>query len=395
LLLSDSEFICANGWTLLRFVPTPADVVVDVWQQVLRSDVTSTSLRVALNNPGAVEMLVQSGSPTLHDRIAAAIDSVSRLFSSETFAIWVTGAPIDSVVTAVTRLPRDAWQASRAWFPALQKAGRLGAFWRTMGELIERGELSTPNGQAFIQASSYGFIYNTPDIAVLEIRSPLFEEVLVRWAQQHQQVFRAGTAELYSVATHPLRSLRTWGLSRARAVGIDMPFALRLLESQLPEAVDLGQEVFEALPPGDVRELEWALALCDSPTRSVQAYGRAYAHARLATLPIGELVTHLEENQDPVVQAFVAERLLGEANGAVQHQEFDRRVLCTRDRARRAKELVKRRVAAEGSVDDATLLELARSGTSRDAEWALGELARRAIMGAPTPDVRVEGVAGI
>ncbi len=70
-----------------------------------------------------------------------------------------------------------------------------------------------------------------------------------------------------------------------------------------------------------------------------------------------------------------------------QAPAFDRQVLRARNQGRKAKELVKRRLDAETSQDIPLLLELARGRSSRDAEWALGQLARLAVAG-----VEIEGV---
>ena len=71
--------------------------------------------------------------------------------------------------------------------------------------------------------------------------------------------------------------------------------------------------------------------------------------------------------------------------GELPAPDFDRTVLRTRHKARRAKEQVKQRqerAAPHAQVDLATLLALARgTGTPRDAEWALSQLAKRALAG--------------
>jgi len=65
------------------------------------------------------------------------------------------------------------------------------------------------------------------------------------------------------------------------------------------------------------------------------------------------------------------------------------------NRGRRAKEAVKKRQDTDATLDVRTLLELARGkGTPRDAEWALSQLARRALAGEKIEGFAVEGVAG-
>jgi hypothetical protein len=98
----------------------------------------------------------------------------------------------------------------------------------------------------------------------------------------------------------------------------------------------------------------------------------------------------LGENSDPAMQAWLAEQLLRDGQD-VDTAAFDRAVLRTRGRARRAKEAVKTRRnvvqredvgATEYSDEDVTaLLEVARGRTARDREWALQQLAQLAQSG--------------
>jgi hypothetical protein len=178
-----------------------------------------------------------------------------------------------------------------------------------------------------------------------------------------------------------------------------LPFALRLLESGLPECMAAARAYFEAVPPGAENELEVALAICDSPAREAQAYGRAYIAARRHTLPAGELIQRLAEHEDAPMQELVAEALLERPSLAGGAPEFDAAVLRARDKGRRAKELVKQRLSVTPPADlehnREALLELARSRTPRDAEWAMQQLARLAMSGEAVEGVDISGVGGV
>ena len=184
---------------------------------------------------------------------------------------------------------------------------------------------------------------------------------------------------------------------------MELPFALRLMEAELPEPAAFGQAFFQELPAGDPRELEYALALCDSPIKSVRAAGREFARARWETLPRERLLAALGEHDDPQVQEFLAAVLLARteprppADGAGELAlAFDAPVLRARHRARRAKELVKARLQRPAETPDlAVLLELARSTNRRDREWALEQLARLALAGEAIEGFTVEGVVGV
>ena len=191
-------------------------------------------------------------------------------------------------------------------------------------------------------------------------------------------------------ATHPLERVRDFGLSELQARGLNVPLALRLLESQLREPMDFAKRWFEAQ---DENAVNLALALCDSPKLDARIYGREFVEKRLDFLLENGLLERLEENPNADTQSFVAELLTRKPEA--EPTQFDRAVLRSRHRARRAKTLVQaRRASSTPLPDDATLLELARGKTPRDAEWALSQLARRALE-QPVEGVEVSGVAAI
>jgi hypothetical protein len=189
--------------------------------------------------------------------------------------------------------------------------------------------------------------------------------------------------------------VREWGLRRVGELGMELPFALRLLESGLPASAAAGQAFFDALPEGHEEELEYALALCDSPEPAVQAFGREFIQKRGATLPLSDVIEHLREHADPRMQEFVAYSLLQAPDLAEHAPGFDREVLRARERGRRAKELVKRRLDTVPAEEIPLLLEIARSRTGRDAEWAWSQLARLALNGHEIEGFSLEDTAGV
>ena len=92
------------------------------------------------------------------------------------------------------------------------------------------------------------------------------------------------------------------------------------------------------------------------------------------------------------MESFLAARLLKTGERFAQSPTFDRQVLRSRNQGRAAKELVKRRLDTETSQDVPLLLELARGRSSRDAEWALGQLARLAVAGVQIEGIEVLGI---
>ena len=202
-----------------------------------------------------------------------------------------------------------------------------------------------------------------------------FGELLGRWAERNRASVGSSERLRLLAATHPLGEVRAIGLAEVLARPLHLAFALHLLESEVPDAATLGQGFFDALASGDAQETTAALALCDSPVRSVRTRGRAFVTAR--NLAGNVVLTALLENDDPEMQDFVAE-----AGATMDAPIFDASVLRTRRRARRAKEKIKTRQEARPTMETDALLALARQTSSpRDAEWALSQLARRALAG--------------
>jgi hypothetical protein len=257
---------------------------------------------------------------------------------------------------------RDAfWDAARR-SPALE-SGFLRA------RLLEDEEF----------AATFGLL----ETDALEADNPAFAPLILAWLRERQQSL--GRPSWIEAAIHPLPVVRDFALAQLEAVGLDVPGALTLLDSRLPPSIKFGQDWF--LGRGE-NHLETALALCDSPQLSVRAFGREFIAAHFEVLLQAGLIGYLNENPNSEMQAFVAAQL--KEHPQLASPEFDRAVLRSRQRARHAKNLIHERTT-QGSplADDKTLLQIARGRTPRDSEWALAQLARRALEGAQVEGVEV------
>ena len=211
--------------------------------------------------------------------------------------------------------------------------------------------------------------------------SPAHEPWILRWLRAHKP--ERGAEILLLAATHNLPGVRHWALGRAEYLRLDLATALRFLESDLPDCITAGRKFFEALAPGSADEMDYALALCDSPGYAARGFGREFIEARRETLFNGDLLARLAQHSSPDMQAWLAEKLLQSAAPPQAIAPFDRAVLRARGRARKAKNLVQTRHESpnEAAPDNATLLEIARGRTRRDADWALRQLAQKALAG--------------
>ena len=313
----------------------------------------------------------------------------ARTFNDPAVAATFAGAagqlPPELLLGLIASVPDSVWAA---WHGALLRvlqsdAPRREAFWEAARLHGFESELLRAR---LIDDADFAATFGLLEADVTQFDDPALEPLLLQWLGARE----LDGETLIEAATHPLPAVRALGLRQLGERGLNVPVALRLLESDLRDAMDAARGWFESREE-NIANL--ALALCDSPRLRVREYGRAFVSARLDALLGDGLLEKLEENPNAEMQGFVADLLLKREDA--EPLEFDRAVLRGRNRARRAKNLVQVR-RAEGAPlpDDATLLELARGKTPRDAQWALEQLARRAMKG-EVVGVEVGGVGAI
>jgi hypothetical protein len=398
LVTAEDASVREAGWRLLQALNAEQKLLAVVWEAVLAAPGEAPALRTALGSGIALELLGRSGLDVnrLAERVAGT-PSLAALLSAEAMEVVAASVPVAGLFPLIQVLSDAQWASVKGSVLAgLRRAGKMSAFWKAVPAALTDAALQDRLLDDYTVAASLLLV---DDPGVLEITDAPFETLLHEWLLIHLAQLPRGSGGLLTAATHPLPRVREPALARAREEGIDLPFALKLLESGVPASVELGRGFFEAVEPGAEAELSYALALCDSPERSTRALGRAFIGLRIASLPRPELVRALAEHGDAEMNRFVADLLLelgpGDTAAPEEVREFDRGVLRGRNRGRRAKEQVKSRLSRSGAADVPLLLDLARSGTPRDAEWALGELARLAVAGQPIEGIEVEGVAGV
>jgi len=407
LIQSDNAWVRAQGWTLLARSTTDTPTLARVWGELMDAQEATPALETAFASADALELLRRADldGEALNARLESRPFLV-RLLPPAAFALVARAVPGAVLVRLIGFLPDAQWQAVRSeMLQTLGASGRLAAFWHAAWPVLSDGNDPTLRARLLGDTSVAGSFLAVDDPAFLETTTdPLFDDLLARWSDAHADLFSRDSPLLLVAATRPLPAVRRWALAQVRKLGLGLPFALRLLESDLPESAAVGQAYFEAVPPADPAELDNALALCDSPQASVRAWGRGYAERRWDTLPRADLLRRLAENPDPQTQAFLAAKLNADAPADAPDPDavraFDREVLRARNRGRRAKELVKSRrdrpaAPSETALDAPTLREIARSRTPRDAEWALGQLARLALPGEEVDGLALDGVAGV
>lgn len=393
LVLNASAWIRATGWDLIAASKTTDTHLSKLWDDLLALETETDALRSAMASPAAI---------TLFNRLSLDGIRLQSLLETRPFLVGLLPQsalqsilrvlPPASILGLISAATEAQWPTLRVTIAdALQEANQMPAFWKVAWKIV--GETDNPILTArlledeilrgtFLQLND---LLSNPEY--LETANPIYSSILGLWMSVHADLFDADSSLLLKTATHMLPDIRAFGLERVRQIGMHLPFALRLLESELPPTVEVGKTFFDALPARNESEIVYVTALCDSPKASVRVYGLEYLEARWEHLPHEELYNRLSENTDSHMEAFLAGKMLQTGQRFTLAPTFDRQVMRQRDRGRKAKELVKRRLDTETSQDVSLLLEIARSRSSRDVEWALVQLARLAVAG-----VEVDGL---
>lgn len=397
LFQSPIEWIRQMSWRILAHSLTPAEDIASLWSGLLNSDQPVPALLTAFASPDAIDLFLRCNFDS--DQIALQLERFPFLIPLLPTAAWekvVAVLPTTAVMRLVAGATEEQWPGLRAAIlvgPLLPE--HREAFWREAFRSIGATGDTILTHRLLADATLQGAFLQLADVSeFLRSANPVFGPLLGQWVGAHTDLLRRDSAELLQIATHPLPEIRSIGLERVRRDGMGLPFALRLLESEIPPSVALGKTFFERIDAEDIGRTEAITALCDSPKPSVRAFGRELLTGRPEMLAETDVLERLSENPDPETQAFVAGRLLKQPTPAETTGAFDRSVLRARDRGRRAKELVKARLDTQPTSDVALLLEMARSRTPRDADWALGQLAKLALEGVEIPGFTLDGVAG-
>lgn len=277
----------------------------------------------------------------------------------------------------------ESWgKLSRAIYVHLLKKEREVGFWKLILEKIIAAPDQILSSRLIQDARFFELFQNQKDPSILDISDPDMENILLAWSQKNPDLFPMESPELFKLCLHKLPQLRNHGLLLAREKGITLIFGLQLLESGLPDAMEESKHFFESLKPHSQKELDAALALCDSPNQTTREFGLDYLGKRRDNFKDNaQILEFLSEHSDVRVQSFVAEEINQLQLEKPFVRRFDKEILRMKNRSREAKEKIKLRVETTLEIDAATLLEIARSQVKKDAEWAIEQLTKKVLSG--------------
>lgn len=418
LIFASSAWVRETGWQILAAARVNPRHIADRWDMLFWPGTPPYVLASAVASEAAIGLLIKTSRDleTLVSRFTTHPILLTNI-TVKSFAPLLKTFPLAAIVKLVGTMEDSLWQNLRErLIDHLREDGRLGPFWQQVWKVISED----PSRQLIQRLLNDHFVSQTfnevAEPTFLELPAePLFGPLLVSWLEANAAHFRQGARPLLTAAMHPLPEVREWALAHLDRVGLTTLFALRLLESGLPQPIAKAKEYFESVTAYDPRELEYCLVICDSPDRNAQAYGREYLQKRLARLPLAQLVGKLAEHPDPFIQEMVANILVEKPHVENEPKvaEFDAAVLRARDKGRRAKELVKKRFnqprisstapnlkensqrPSRPDLDPGLLIEMARGRTPRDAEWAWQQLVQLALAGEKIEGFEVHKVEGV
>ncbi|MCW3060568.1 MAG: hypothetical protein JWQ02_2389 [Capsulimonas sp.] len=396
MVLHASEAVRAAGWRVLAASATGQQILGPIWASLLVSTGVTPELRTAMSSAAALSLLERAGfnADAIAEHLAQRPFLVDLLTPS-TFARMTQTLPPAVTLTLIAAASDTQWATLRGgWLRNLQEGVGLEEFWRAAELAVANASDDRLEQRLLLDADVAHTFISSDDVSFLNVRERAFGWLLERWARAHEALFTRDSALLLQAATHILPEVRTWGIARVTTLGMEMPFALRLLESEVPASVVSGRTFFYGVAAGDRQERTYALALCDSPKVTVREIGREFVLARSESLPMPEVLRALFEHDAADMQAFVAAMLTGSEDASPEAVLFDQTVLRARHRGRSAKEQVKARQSVTPTADAPTLLALARGRTARDSEWAYAELAKRALAGETIDGFVLDGPAG-
>ncbi|MCB0919244.1 MAG: hypothetical protein KDC39_11840 [Actinobacteria bacterium] len=167
---------------------------------------------------------------------------------------------------------------------------------------------------------------------------------------------------------------------------------LPLIESGMPPAVAAGEHYLGQVTSQPLLR-DAVLSLIDSASPPARKVGLRLLENNDAGLTWADVLNQLTEHPEPGLWREVAARA-DDVSDPDRLQSFDHVVLATRRRGRAAKTLVQDRIDRQSpdsaSPDLEMLLTMANGTVTRDREWALAQLLRRAESGQPVPGLHLE-----
>ncbi|WP_196893990.1 hypothetical protein [Aureivirga marina] len=353
-------------WTLL--ILEQEDEIYDKAKSSIQSELIRVLERAAKNEENSVPLIDSFG-----------FDFITEVFEKVSVERWIRWFGI---------LTDSAWKEVEEYvFNRIETLSENTNIWSKILEIFytEEGISEGYKTDRILENERMlELLYAEKNSFILEVKNPFLEIVQVKWIQKNKAFIQRNENTLFKITIHKSPKIRSYGYELMREEQPEINLLLRLAESGIPEVLDFTMELFESVKPNSPNEVHTILALCDSPNLEVRERGFAMVENRKETLDYSEsnLLDCLAEHPDVFIQQKVAEAMLeAEENTPMKFAKtFDKQVMRQKNMGRKTKELVKNRLESSSDLDADMLLELANGKDKKDAEWAILQLTKMALV---------------
>ena len=406
LTLSPSRELRILGWILLSNASDAA--LATVWNNLIAQAGSSKGLAIlleALRFKDRVDCIEQhaSGAQLLSELVTVTAQAEPKIAEGLLLRLAALGnypQTFNTLVRFFERIPESAWARRPA---VLQKLIELDP---NITALVWAAVAVEPSLVAQIHVASRSLAaalvetIDCDDIKTIGSAKASYLAQALRSAPA--RIYRErGFAVACAVSPHP--DLQQFVIARLESRRMVEAVYVPLAESGMPAAVAAAERYIGSIKDRSVLT-KVVITVCDSGVSVTRAIGLRVIERQPQRLDLNALLNALAEHTSPdittTVARFAASGLTFKRDALDQ---FDNRVLRTRRAGRKAKELVKSRLAiavprdvvsidAHQDVDHRriqALLDMARGSSLRDRDWALQQLARLALDGHSLPQVQV------
>ena len=220
-------------------------------------------------------------------------------------------------------------------------------------------------------------------------------EVFLQFFGKKENLLKEDSTLLIKACTSSNSRLNGFALSFAKKEGLNLNLSLSLIESKLPKCVQVSTSYFKDLDPGSVEHEESILALCDSSNEEAQTLGLELIESNKKIINFSKILKFLCENNNDLIKNYLATQLSNFKELAPEAIDFDISILRNRNKLRKAKEHVKKKIQNnKGSYKNSRLRdaidELSSGQIKKDKTWAINFLTHMHDSGEEIPHLTVK-----
>ena len=184
------------------------------------------------------------------------------------------------------------------------------------------------------------------------------QEMLLKYINQKPERIKADHNFEIGLLKIPNRNLQEYALNQMKKADLIEKYWITIAEIGLPIPLEAIRELINSI---NIKRKfsEYVMACLDSIVPDVRDMGLTFLNNQSEKIDDEFLWPALTESDDPKVQSKVVERtLIKDWNDTEEFDLFDRRLLITRRKNRRAKELVKSRITQNKKLEQEKIISL-------------------------------------